>query len=78
MKKREADILYFVAFCMEGYKNKHELSGKIVSELFDKYGIKEFLSEHYEVLHTQGMQWILDEIEERIGDEIVSRKSSDC
>lgn len=53
MSKRDADILYFVAFCLEGYKNKH--------------GIKQFLSDHYDVLHTQGMPWILEEIEEKIG-----------
>lgn len=67
MSKRDADILYFVAFCMEGYKNKHGLSGNAVSMLFDKHGIKQYLSEHFDVLHTQGMPWILEDIEEKIG-----------
>jgi len=67
MSKRDADILYFVAFCLEGYKNKHGLTGVATSELFDRHGIKQFLSDHYDVLHTQGMPWILEEIEEKIG-----------
>ncbi|MBR6002268.1 MAG: DUF3791 domain-containing protein [Bacteroidales bacterium] len=67
MSKREGDILYFIAFCMESYKNKHSLSGDAVSKLFDQHGIKQYLSEHFEVLHTQGMPWILEEIEEKIG-----------
>lgn len=53
MSKRDTDILFFVAFCIEGYKNKHALSGEAVSRLFDEHGIKEYLAEHYDVLHTQ-------------------------
>lgn len=66
-------MLFFVAFCMEAYKNKHKMKGKDVSELFDKFGIKEYLFSHYDILHTQGMPWILDEIEEKIADETISR-----
>ena len=67
MSKRDADILYFVAFCMEGYKHKHGLSGEAVSQLFDQHGIKHYLSNNYDILHTQGMSWNLEEIEEMIG-----------
>lgn len=66
MGKREADILFFVAFCLEGYKNKHGLSGEEASMLFDRHGIKQFLSAHYDILHTQGMPWILEEIEDKM------------
>lgn len=67
MSKRDSDILFFVAFCMEGYKNKHSLSGEAVSKLFDQHRIKQYLSDYFDVLHTQGMPWILEEIEEKIG-----------
>ncbi|MCR5017216.1 MAG: DUF3791 domain-containing protein [Bacteroidales bacterium] len=66
MSKRDSDILYFVAFCLEGYKNKHGLSGEAASSLFDQHGIKQYLADQYDVLHTQGMPWILEEIEERM------------
>lgn len=67
MSGRESGILYFVAFCIESYKNRHGLSGTAVSQLFDQYGVKEYLAANYDVLHTQGMQWLLEEIEEKIG-----------
>ena len=67
MSKRDADILSFVAFCIESYKNKHGLTGEDVSKLFDRHEIKQYLSDYFDVLHTQGMPWILEEIEEKIG-----------
>jgi hypothetical protein len=66
MSKRDTDILYFISFCLEGYKTKHGLTGEEASELFDKYGIKQYLSKNFDILHTQGMPWILEEIEEMI------------
>ena len=66
MSKRDANILFFVAFCLEGYKNKHAFSGEAASVLFDQHGIKQYLSDYYDILHTQGMPWILEEIEEKI------------
>ena len=66
MSKRDADILFFVAFCVESYKNKHGMTGDVVSELFDRKGINRYLSNHYDVLHTQSIDWILEEIEEKL------------
>ena len=67
MSKRDTDILFFVAFCTEAYKNKHGLTGEAASALFNEHGIQQYLSDHYEVLHTQGIAWLLEEIEEKIG-----------
>ena len=66
MSKRESDILFFIAFCIEGYKNKHGFTGQATSELFDQYGIKQYLADHYDILHTQGIHWIIEEIEEKM------------
>ena len=66
MSKLDTDILYFIYFCLEGYKTKHGLTGEEASVLFDKYGIKQYLSKNFDILHTQGMPWILEEIEEMI------------
>ena len=67
MSKRDSDILYFIAFCLEAYKKRHGISGNEASILFDRFGIKNYLSDNYEVLHTQGLPWILEEIEEKMG-----------
>ena len=66
MCKRDEDILFFVAFCVESYKNKHGMTGDAVADLFDRNGISKYLSEHYDVLHTQSIHWILEEIEEKL------------
>lgn len=67
MSQNDKDILYFVAFCLESFKNKHGIGGEEASDLFDKFGIKQYLVKNYDILHTQGMPWILEEIEEMMG-----------
>lgn len=60
------DIAYFIAFCIETYKNAHHISGAEASAVFSDHGVMEYLSENYEVLHTQSPGWILVEIEDFI------------
>lgn len=67
MDKKAQDIAYFVSFCIEQYKNEKGLSGAEAMKMLDKYGVLEYLEEHYEVLHTQSHQWILQDIDEFIG-----------
>lgn len=66
MNKRNQDIAYFVSFCIEQYKNEKHLSGTEAMLLLDKYKVLDYLSEHYDVLHTQGRQWIMEDIDEFI------------
>ncbi len=49
-------------FCLENYKTAKGISGKNALEEFKKHGIFVFISNNYEVLHTQGKNYILDEI----------------
>ena len=32
--------------------------------LFEQYGVLDYLSEHYEALHTQSRQWIIEDIDQ--------------
>ena len=34
--------------------------------LLDEYKVLDYLSEHYDILHTQSYQWILEDIDEFI------------
>lgn len=34
--------------------------------ILDKYKVLDYLKENYEILHTQGWQWILEDIDEFI------------
>ncbi len=60
------DIAYFIAFCVETYKNAHNISGAEASTVFSGHGVMNYLSENFEVLHTQSPGWILAEIEDFI------------
>ncbi len=64
--KFEKDIALFVAFCIEEYGAAKGMSGEQVLDLFSKYGLVDYLSEFYDVLHTQGRQWLIEEIDEYI------------
>lgn len=66
MEKRDVDIAYFISFCIEQYKTKHHLSGEEAISLFEKYGVLSYLSDNFEILHTQSRQWMLEEIEDYI------------
>ena len=66
MSRNEKDVALFVAFCIEEYGAAKKMSGEQVLDLFSKYGLVDYLSEFYEVLHTQGRQWLIEEIYEFI------------
>ena len=66
MRKKEKDIALFVAFCIEEYGAAKGMTGEQVLDLFSKYGLVDYLSECYDVLHTQGRQWLMEEIDEYI------------
>ena len=60
------DIALFVAFCIEEYKTAKGMSGEQVYDLFTHYGVIDYLSQCFEPLHTQGRQWLIEEIDEFI------------
>ena len=66
MRKKDKDIALFVAFCIEEYGAAKGMSGEQVLDLFSKYGLVDYLSESYDVLHTQGRQWLIEGIDEYI------------
>lgn len=68
MENKELEIAYFLSFCIEQYKHKHQMSGNETVSLFDKYDILFYLKENFEVLHTQGHQWLIEEIDELINE----------
>ena len=53
----------FIIFCMENYKAYKSLTGKDVAQLFDKYGVYDYLRDFYDVLHTTGHQYINHDID---------------
>ncbi len=55
--------LPFIILCVEEYKNQKGMSGKDVMELFNKYSVCEYIKSFYEVLHTTGAKYIINDID---------------
>ena len=55
--------LVFVSFCIEEYKTLHGMDGRSVADLFEKYGVTDYLLEHYSVLHSFSREAILNDID---------------
>lgn len=55
--------LLFMILCIEEYKNQKGLSGKAVMELFDKFAVCEYIKAFYDVLHTTGTKYIVNDLD---------------
>lgn len=56
----------FIIFCLEGYKVAKQIDGNEALKDFEEYDVFTYLTEGYDVLHTQGKQYIVADIEEYI------------
>lgn len=66
MKKEQQDIAMFLSFCIEQYAKAKNMKTEDVADLLERYGIAKHICEFYDVLHTQGGQWLVEEIDEMI------------
>lgn len=46
--------------------NEKRLSHEEAMSLFAEFGVLDYLAEHFEILHTQSRQWIIEDIDEYI------------
>ena len=68
MNKEKQGKAVFVSFSIEQYAKAKNMSTEDVVNLFEQYGIAEHFCEFYEVLHTQGSQWLIEEIDKMINE----------
>lgn len=66
MDKRKQDIAYFLSFCIEQYMNEKRLNIDETLALMTECRVLDYLTEHFEILHTQSRQWIIEDIDEYI------------
>ena len=55
--------LPFIVLCIEEYKNQKKMTGKDVITLFNKYNVCEYIQDFYEILHTTGVKYIINDID---------------
>ena len=46
--------------------NERRLSHEEAMSLFTEFDVLDYLAEHFEILHTQSRQWIIEDIDEYI------------
>ena len=56
----------FLIFCIEQYRTAKGLTGKETMNLFEKFKVLEYLNDSYGALHTTGINYIIDDIDEYI------------
>lgn len=66
MDEAKQDRAIFLSFCIEQYAKAKNMTTEDVVDLFARYGISEHFCEFYDVLHTQGHRWLIEEIDEMI------------
>lgn len=62
----DESIPMFITFAIEQYKNHKNISGADAAKILNDAGVLSHLEEFYDVLHTQGSQWLLAEIDEMV------------
>ena len=63
-EKQDYFVFLFIAMVIEDCKIKWNKSGSNVYELLKAGGVIEYLTNGYDCLHTQSMEYIINDIEE--------------
>ena len=58
--------LAFKAFCFEAYRAEKNLTGREAMRIFKEYGVLDYLGKCYDVLHTTGREYMIEDIDKFI------------
>ena len=59
----------FLIYCIERYRNIKGLTGAETVQLFNQYGIMEFVRKFFDILHINGDDYIVKEIDAYISEQ---------
>jgi hypothetical protein len=59
--------LEFLIYCIEEYKRRHGTTGRETYDLFERSGASRYITDHYDALHTAGVEYTLDDIQSMLG-----------
>lgn len=57
------EVFEFYTYCLESYTIRKRISGMQAWVLFKETNVDEYIIDNYDILHTQGMDYILDDIQ---------------
>lgn len=58
-----SQTLQFKVFCIEQYKNQHNMTGAETMKRFKEYGVFDYLGAFFDVLHSTGAKYIVEDID---------------
>ena len=64
--ENDSKIYKFIIFCIENYKNFKQITAMQALSLFQQTGAFQYLTDGYNVLHTQGRNYIVADIDDFI------------
>ena len=56
-------VFEFYAYCLENYAIRKQISGIRAWVIFKETGAADYVIDNYDLLHTQGMDYVLDDIQ---------------
>ena len=56
----------FLIYCIERYRNIKGLTGAEAIKIFNEYGIMDFVRQFFDILHINGDEYIVKEIDDYI------------
>ena len=62
-KDMKNNVVVFLSFCIEHYAQRHGMTSLQAYALFRQYGVDAYLVNGFDVLHTQGEETIMHDIE---------------
>jgi hypothetical protein len=57
------EIIAFKTFCLEQYKYEHRMTGAEAIRLFVRYGVLDYIASFYDVLHSFGGKYLVQDID---------------
>lgn len=57
------DVFEFYTYCLENYAIRKKISGMRAWVLFKELGVDDYVIDNYDLLHTQGLEYVLDDIQ---------------
>jgi len=57
------EVFEFYTYCLENYATFKQISGMRAWVIFKESGADEYVIDNYDLLHTQGLEYLLDDIQ---------------
>ena len=58
-----SETLRFKVFCIEQYKVAHHIKGSDAIKMFKQYGVLDYIESFFDVLHSYGGQYLVQDID---------------